>query len=132
MSLKKSTSQLPAIRLYTKENGDSAFQEGFVSTLTQINNQNFWFSNTIETWQEGTHTAPCRQFVVTLKGILKFKVSTGETFLIKPGIILLAEDITGKGHSWELIDSDEWQRIYIPIHINEESHFKKDLKTKHL
>lgn len=107
--------RLPAYRLINTPDNRAAFIKGSVPGLEKIPAQTFWFSNTIEEWQKGVHPAPRKQYVVTLKGTLKFKVSDGSTFMIVPGTVLLAEDTEGEGHSWEIIDGDEWVRAYIPI-----------------
>ncbi|WP_156030687.1 hypothetical protein [Kaistella antarctica] len=50
-----------------------------------------------------------------------------KTFIIEPGIVLLAEDIDGEGHTWKMIDGHEtWHRIYIPIIEDDETYFVKD------
>jgi quercetin dioxygenase-like cupin family protein len=61
--------------------------------------------------------------VLTLKGKLRFTVSNGETFIIEPGIILIANDTKGVGHTWEIVDGNEWERIYIPLEEDVEDHF---------
>jgi quercetin dioxygenase-like cupin family protein len=71
-----------------------------------------------ETKSGGTfapHDAPTRQFVITLSGTLEFETATGATFLIRPGDILLAEDTTGTGHSWKLMDDKPWRRAYVIV-----------------
>ena len=71
-----------------------------------------------ETKSGGTfapHDAPTRQFVITLSGTLEFKTVTGAIFFIRPGDILLAEDTTGSGHSWKLVDDQPWRRAYVII-----------------
>ena len=45
------------------------------------------------------HTPPQRQFVITLSGAVELKVGDGSTRAFGPGDVLLAEDITGEGHS---------------------------------
>jgi hypothetical protein len=44
------------------------------------------------------HNAPRRQLVVNLTGSVEIEVGSGETRLLGPGTILLAEDTTGEGH----------------------------------
>ena len=61
------------------------------------------------------HTAPCAQFVITLTGTLEFTTRDGETFILRPGDILLAADTTGTGHRWRLIDDQPWRRVYIEL-----------------
>jgi quercetin dioxygenase-like cupin family protein len=111
----ESEGKMPAIRLINNPDGTCTFEEGFIPTLKHTNTTTFWSSNKTEDWEKNAHPAPRRQYVVTLKGKIKFKVSDGSTFVIQPGTILLAEDLKGKGHSWEMVHSKSWERLYIPI-----------------
>ena len=61
------------------------------------------------------HCAPQRQYVLTLSGTLEFVNRLGETQLIRPGDIMLAEDTTGGGHRWKLIDDQPWRRCYVTL-----------------
>lgn len=107
--------EMPAVRLINNPDGTCSFQKGFIPTLKHANTSTFWTSNKTEEWEKNAHPAPRRQYVVTLKGKIRFKVSDGSTFLIKPGTILLAEDLKGTGHSWQMVHSKSWERLYIPI-----------------
>lgn len=119
---------ISAFRLMNNPDGTSTFEKGKIPTLKPMNITTFWISTIVEEWQKATHPAPRRQYVVTLKGKIRFKVSNGSTFLIEPGIILLAEDTKGKGHSWEMIGSEKWERLYIPIDDHAEDYFIADSK----
>lgn len=46
---------------------------------------------------------------------LKFETRRGTTHCIEPGDILLAEDITGGGHCWRLVDDPPWRRVYVTL-----------------
>ncbi|GLZ44726.1 hypothetical protein Acsp06_09110 [Actinomycetospora sp. NBRC 106375] len=61
------------------------------------------------------HDAPCRQYVVTLTGTLRFTTRDGSSFVLRPGDVLLAEDTAGGGHRWELIDDQPWRRVYVEL-----------------
>ncbi|WP_228377884.1 cupin domain-containing protein [Chryseobacterium luteum] len=123
----KSTDEfISAIRLVNNADGTSTFETGKIPTLKPMNTTAFWISNTTEEWEKKMHTAPRRQYVVTLKGNIRFKVSNGSTFDIQPGIILLAEDVEGEGHSWEIEEGEKWERLYIPIAGDAESFFIQD------
>ncbi|SEM59190.1 hypothetical protein SAMN05421856_104361 [Chryseobacterium taichungense] len=117
---------IAAIRLINNPDGNSAFEMGRIPVLKPIKTTSFWISNKTEEWEKAEHPAPRKQFVVTLKGKIRFKVSDGSTFIIEPGIILLAEDVEGKGHSWELEEGEKWERLYIPVDDNDESGFIPD------
>lgn len=111
----ESEGKMPAIRLVNNPDGTCTFQEGYIPTLKHANTTAFWSSTKTEEWEKNAHPAPRRQYVVTLKGKIKFKVSDGSRFVIQPGTILLAEDLKGKGHSWEMVHCKTWERLYIPI-----------------
>lgn len=125
--MKDKTNNIPAIRLLRDADGESYFEKGTVQTDFKIQSNEFWFANEIDSWQIGTHTAPRKQFVITLSGKLKFTTSDDLSFIVEHGIVLLAEDIDGDGHTWEMIDGQEnWHRIYIPIVDEATSSFIKD------
>lgn len=117
---------IPAVRLVNNPDGSCTFEKGRIPTLKHMNTTTFWMSNKTEEWEKNAHPAPRRQYVITLKGNIKFKVTDGSTFIIKPGIVLLAEDLKGKGHSWDMVKSKEWERLYIPIEENADDFFVSD------
>jgi len=117
-----------AVRLLNNPDGSCTFETGRIPVLKDIVTTSFRFSNTTEEWEKSEHPAPRKQFVVTLQGKIRFKVSDGSTFVIQPGIILLAEDVEGKGHSWELEEGEKWERLYMPVADNGESFFIPDPK----
>jgi quercetin dioxygenase-like cupin family protein len=110
------------VRLWTGNDDNSHFEEGILDlesgqrgdllsgklAVTTISFQ--------ETHQGGAfawHTAPARQFVITLSGTLDFETRQGEHFILRPGDILFAEDTAGGGHRWKLTDDQPWRRAYV-------------------
>ena len=61
------------------------------------------------------HPAPRRQFVVTLSGEAEVEASDGEVRRIGPGTVMLAEDLTGKGHITRGVGAAERISIFIPL-----------------
>ena len=116
---------LKAIRLINIEDGKCDFEIGIIPIRQHIN-ANYFFAQTDTSLQKSKHPAPRRQFVLTLKGKLKFTVTNGNTFILEPGIILIANDTQGDGHTWEILDGDEWERIYIPLEEDAEDYFIAD------
>jgi hypothetical protein len=45
------------------------------------------------------HTAPRRQFVITLGGTVEYETGDGSKRLFGPGDVFLADDLTGRGHA---------------------------------
>lgn len=116
---------MKAFKLINTNGNDSAFLEGTIPVSQHINATHF-FAQTATELELSLHPAPRYQFVITLKGRLKFTVSNGDSFIIEPGIILVAKDIYGEGHSWEIIDGDDWHRIYIVPHADADDFFTAD------
>src|SRR5215469_1078415 len=61
------------------------------------------------------HNAPRRQFVVNLCGEVEIEVSDGEKRRFGAGAILLAEDVTGKGHISRGIGQGKRETLFIPL-----------------
>lgn len=57
------------------------------------------------------HTTSSRMWVIVLEGALRVVTSTGEVMTMRPGDALLADDLTGRGHS--VVADDECQRCLI-------------------
>jgi hypothetical protein len=61
------------------------------------------------------HTAPRRQYVVTLQGRGEIELTGGKKIPLEPGHILLAEDTSGKGHISRGVGTED--RISLFIHL---------------
>ena len=110
------------IRIWTNENGSSAFEEGALSLPgghagdaigAAFNAATISFRETQPKDALAWHDAPTHQLVLTLGGTLEFATRDGDTFIIRPGDVLLAEDTTGSGHLWRLIGEEPWRRAYV-------------------
>lgn len=115
---------MKAFKLINTGDADSAFQEGTVSLMERIPATYFYVQTHIDAVELHPHPAPRYQFVVTLKGKVRFSVTNGSMFDIEPGILLIANDRLGSGHSWELIEGDVWERIYMVLPPDADDHFR--------
>jgi hypothetical protein len=61
------------------------------------------------------HTAPRRQYVITLSGRGELEISGGKKILVGPGSIELVEDISGKGHITRTVGNEDRVTIQIPL-----------------
>ena len=61
------------------------------------------------------HTAPQRQYVITLSGRGEIEVAGGKKIALEPGHIELAEDLTGKGHITRAIGSEDRVTLWLPL-----------------
>jgi hypothetical protein len=122
------------VRIWTGSDGQSAFEEGHIDIdrwnrgdglSANVAATSVSFRETPAGGKFAWHDAPARQFVITLSGSLDFETRTGQHFTINPGDILLAEDTTGGGHSWKLMDERPWQRAYVILGPETEVAFKR-------
>jgi quercetin dioxygenase-like cupin family protein len=61
------------------------------------------------------HTAKQRQYVITVSGQGEIELAGGQKILIQPGQIVLAEDVTGKGHITRVIGSEDLVLLLVPV-----------------
>lgn len=61
------------------------------------------------------HPAPRRQYVITLSGRGEVELVGGKKIALGPGHILLAEDVTGKGHISRGVGSEDRISLFIPL-----------------
>ncbi|MBC7865312.1 MAG: hypothetical protein IAF38_20215 [Bacteroidia bacterium] len=114
---------MKAFKLININGTDCSFLEGTLPETDQIDADYFFIKTTFEAYQFSPHPAPRYQFVITLKGKLEFTVTNGDSFIIEPGIVLVARDLLGEGHSWKILDGNEWHRIYLVPSKDADDHF---------
>ncbi len=68
-------------------------------------------AGTVQDW----HTAPRRQYVITLSGQGEVEVAGGKKIHLGPGHIDLVEDTTGKGHITRTIGNEERVTLTLPL-----------------
>ena len=61
------------------------------------------------------HPAPRRQYVITLSGRGEIELAGGQKISLGPGHILLAEDVTGKGHISRGVGTEDRISLFIPL-----------------
>ena len=61
------------------------------------------------------HNAPRRQYVITLSGEMEIGLGDGTVHHFGPGQGVLAEDLTGKGHTTRVSSSEDRVSVTIPL-----------------
>ena len=61
------------------------------------------------------HTAPRRQYSITLLGEIEVGTPDGTVKRYGPGTVLMAEDLTGTGHSTRVVSAEPRFAIIIPL-----------------
>jgi quercetin dioxygenase-like cupin family protein len=106
---------LHAFKLYTGTDNASHVLEGSVAENDRTDVIAIHFKETPAHSSFDWHDAPEPQYVMTLSGTLEFTTRDGETFILRPGDVLVAADNAGSGHKWRLIDDQPWRRAYVVL-----------------
>ena len=129
---------IQCIRLWTGDDGQSHFENGVIALHEGVRADflsgkmdavSVSFQQTDSGGSFDWHTAPARQFVITLSGTLEFKTREDKHFILNPGVVLLAEDTAGGGHSWRLVDQEPWRRIYVVLAPDAEVFFMAEVPS---
>lgn len=105
----KKISKIETWSIGTKEHGHGTY----VSDLIECHSIRI-----AETQPGGTydwHTAPRKQYVITLTGTVEFTFGHGDVLIVKPGDVFLANDLEGEGHKWRIIGDHPWRRLYVHL-----------------
>ena len=106
---------LHAFKLTTGPDNASHVKEGMVAENDRTDVVAIHFKETPAHSSFDWHEAPEAQYVITLSGTLEFTTRDGETFVLRPGDVLVAMDTIGTGHKWRLIDDQPWRRAYVVL-----------------
>ena len=104
-----------AFKLYTGPDNASHVLEGTIDEKARTDVIAIHFKESPAHSSYDWHDDPEPQYVITLSGTLEFTTRDGETFVVRPGDVLLAEDNVGSGHKWRLIDDQPWRRAYVVL-----------------
>jgi quercetin dioxygenase-like cupin family protein len=104
-----------AIKLYTGPDHASHVLEGSIDETDRTDVIAIHFKETPAHSSAEWHDSPELQYVITLSGTLEFTTREGETFVVRPGDVLLSEDKGATGHRWRLIDDQPWRRAYVVL-----------------
>jgi quercetin dioxygenase-like cupin family protein len=61
------------------------------------------------------HTASQRQYVITVSGRGEVELAGGQKIQLSPGQIVLAEDVTGKGHTTRSLGPEDLVLLLVPL-----------------
>ncbi|MGQ3892714.1 hypothetical protein [Legionella sp. CNM-4043-24] len=61
------------------------------------------------------HNPAQKLFIIVLSGVMQIETSSGEIKNFGPGEILLAEDLTGKGHKTRSLNGESVNYLAIPL-----------------
>lgn len=93
------------VRIFTRPSGDSAIEVRRVPMTGDARPASktfgcasIFFRETPQGHEQDYHNAPRRQLIFLTSGILELETSDGARFVCRPGDLIFAEDVDGKGH----------------------------------
>jgi len=93
------------VRIFTTDSGESAIEvrevpmaEAERPVSETFGCESIFFRETPEGHVQDFHNAPRRQLIFLTSGILELEASDGKRFVCRPGDLIFAEDLEGKGH----------------------------------
>ena len=107
------------IRVFTGEDGESHFEEldpashpilRSVQPTVEIE-----FKPIPVGYFNDWHTAPRRQYVIGLSGEAEIGIGDGTVRRFRPGDVLLADDLTGRGHTFRTIGDQPYLTAQIRL-----------------
>jgi hypothetical protein len=115
--------QMKIVRLYTGSDNESHFEEidvelnlrGHMEVSELQPAHGMLFRRVPPTHRSNYHTAPRRQYVITLAGQVEIETGDGTVRRFGPGDVMLADDTTGHGHITRVIGGQPRDCIMIPL-----------------
>jgi quercetin dioxygenase-like cupin family protein len=120
-------SPLKAIRLYSGADGMSHFERvnvklapvpGSPNTLEEsepVSTTKSYIVRCAPGFFSDWHNADVRRYVITISGRAEIEVAGGEKFIAEPGQVVLAEDLTGKGHTFRVVGDTDWIAMFVDM-----------------
>ncbi len=110
-------------RIYTGEDGQSHFEDLEVPLQSAAGSQlsdlvglkGVVFRHNQPGWRLDYHPAPRRQFVVTLSGRVEVGCGDGTVRVFGPGDVMLADDLTGQGHTSVQLGDEERASLFLVL-----------------
>ena len=111
------------VRMYSGPDGESHFEEVAPSFApsdgqdrTSVEGaQGVSFGRAQPGYFLDWHNAPRRQYVVTLAGQVEIGLGDGTVRQFGPGDVLLAEDLTGRGHTTRVTGTEPRITLTVPL-----------------
>lgn len=107
------------VRVYAGSDGESHFEDMAAEQLSELVNRVGEGDISLNTRPPGHfldyHHAPRRQYVLHLAGTAEYETADGSTRRLGPGDVLVAEDLTGHGHTARTVGDERRYSLGIPL-----------------
>lgn len=108
-----------ATRLFTGPDGQSHIDQVAIATpdtvravSDHVRMSDAYIIRIAPGYFEPWHNADQRRYIVVISGEAEVTTTGGEKAQIVPGKIYIAEDLTGKGHTFKVVGNTEWVALF--------------------
>ena len=108
------------VRIYTGPDGQTHFEDLPLPAAEASHNvalqagANLVFRSFPADYFSDWHTAPRRQYIFILAGQMEIGIGDGTTRRFGPGDVILADDLTGRGHTSRVLGVP-WISAVVPV-----------------
>jgi quercetin dioxygenase-like cupin family protein len=113
-------------RIFTGADGQTHAEDIYVKLAPRPGRDGYFQSETVKAtgmqvvraapgYTADWHTAPGRQYIITISGRREIELPGGQKIPMAPGRILLAEDLTGKGHLTRTVGAEDRVSLIVPL-----------------
>ena len=110
---------MKVVRIYTGADNQTHFEDLDVGTFATLSAQvctgPIRLNQGPAKSMSDFHNAPRRQYVVMMSGQLEIEIGDGTKRVFDPGDVLVAEDLTGKGHITRGVGEQPRVSLAVPL-----------------
>jgi quercetin dioxygenase-like cupin family protein len=110
---------MKVVRIYTGTDNQTHFQdldlEAFAKVSAKVGEGPVRLNQGPAKSSLDFHNAPRRQYVVMMSGVMEIEIGDGSKRQLVPGDVLVAEDLTGKGHITRGVGEDPRVSLAVPL-----------------
>ena len=110
---------MKVVRIYTGADNQTHFEdlpvETFATLAAQVGTGPVRLNQGPAKSAMDFHNAPRRQYVVMMSGQMEIEIGDGTKRVLDPGDVLVAEDLTGKGHVTRGIGEQPRVSLAVPL-----------------
>lgn len=107
------------VRVYSGDDGESHFEELTLESHPELTSLQPTKGIQFRLVEAGSfndwHHAPRRQYVFTLAGEMEIGLGDGTVRKFGPGDVLVAEDLTGRGHTMRITSREPRLSVAVPF-----------------
>ena len=107
------------VRVYTGADGESHFEDvtpdQFAEIVNRLGDGGIILNQRPSPSLHDYHNAPRRQYVVMMSGVSEYEAADGTKRRLVPGDVLIAEDLTGRGHIARNIGDEFRVSLAVPL-----------------